>query len=256
MRAHGLRPISGAYPMQKPLFGPIRTLILAAALWLPLTFVVWFFWKALFAYPVYLGSKAVFAVSLPEVVTKVEQGYFADETITGKEPAGQVLGTYQHRFTIDVPVAPELGQLADPGKRVELVVDINPLIYGYSLPLLAGLILVTPLRKRDKLLQFLVGYLVLLPQQVYGVSVDLLQKLVFLGTPESAALVLSYGISKDVLALAYQFGYLLLPPVLPILTWLAMNRRFVEKLVLTDAEEAFEEPAAEEAPKAREGAER
>ena len=43
----------------RPFFGPIRTLIFAAALWLPLSFVVWFYFKQLFAFPVYLGAEAV-----------------------------------------------------------------------------------------------------------------------------------------------------------------------------------------------------
>lgn len=220
----------------RPFFGPIRTLIFAAALWLPLSFVVWFYFKQLFAFPVYLGAEAVMKAWMPEVVSKVEAGYFAQEAITGREPGAVVLGSYQHRFTIDAPVPSDVpGMSAMAGKRMEVVVDINPLIYGYSVPLLIGLILVTPLTGRQRALQIGLGLLILLPQQVYGVCVDLVQKLVFLGTPETAAVILSQGLSKNVIALAYQFGYLMLPPVVPVMTWVLMNRTFVEKLVMTDA---------------------
>jgi hypothetical protein len=220
----------------RPFFGPIRTLIFAAALWLPLSFVVWFYFKQLFALPVYLGAETVMKAWMPEIVTKVEAGYFAQENITSREPGAVTLGTYKHRFTINAPVPTDVPGMVDlAGKKMEVVVDINPLIYGYSVPLLIGLILVTPLSTRQRAWQIGLGLLILLPQQVYGVCVDLLQKLVFLGTPETAAVILSQGYSKNVIALAYQFGYLMLPPVVPIMTWVIMNRAFVEKLVKADA---------------------
>ena len=220
----------------RPFFGPIRTLIFAAALWLPLSFVVWFYFKQLFALPVYLGAETVMKAWMPEIVTKVEAGYFAQEAVTGREPGAVLLGSYQHRFTIDAPVPSNVpGMIDTSGKTMEGVVDINPLIYGYSVPLLIGLILVTPLSSRQRLLQIGIGLMILIPQQIYGVCVDLLQKLVFLGTPETAAVILSQGLSKNVIALAYQFGYLMLPPVVPIMTWVIMNRAFVEKLVKADA---------------------
>lgn len=220
----------------RPFFGPIRTLIFAAALWLPLSFVVWFYFKQLFALPVYLGAEAVMKTWMPEIVTKVEADYFAQEAVTGREPGAVVLGSYQHRFTINAPVPTNIAGVTDTrGKTMEVVVDINPLIYGYSVPLLIGLILVTPLTNRQRAWQIGLGLLILVPQQVYGVCVDLLQKLVFLGTPETAAVILSQGLSKNVIALAYQFGYLMLPPVVPVMAWVIMNRAFVEKLVMTDA---------------------
>ena len=223
-------------PSNRPFFGPIRTLIFAAALWLPLSFVVWFYFKQLFAFPVYLGAETVMKAWMPEIVTTVEAGYFAQENINAREPGTVTLGSYKHRFTIDAPVPTNVPGMVDlAGKKMEVVVDINPLIYGYSVPLLIGLILVTPLTTRQRAWQIGLGLLILLPQQVYGVCVDLLQKLVFVGTPETAAVILSQGYSKNVIALAYQFGYLMLPPVVPIMTWVIMNRAFVEKLVKADA---------------------
>jgi len=186
--------------------------------------------------PVYLGAETVMKTWMPEIVTQVEAGYFAQEAVSGREPGAVLLGSYQHRFTINAPVPTNVPGMGDSaGKTMEVVVDINPLIYGYSVPLLIGLILVTPLTTRQRAWQIGLGLLILLPQQVYGVCVDLLQKLVFLGTPETAAVILSQGLSKNVIALAYQFGYLMLPPVVPIMVWVLMNRAFVEKLVVTDA---------------------
>lgn len=224
--------------VRRPFFGPIRTLIVSAALWLPLAFVVWFYFKQLFAFPVFLGAEAVMKAWMPDVVKEAEAGFFANDAVTGKEPAGQVLGSYHHRFTINAPVNAERipGTDVIPKRGViEMVADINPLIYGYSVPLLAGLIFVTPLTRRRKLLQCAIGFVVLLPQQIYGVCADLVQKLVFLGTPETAAVILDQGLSKTAIALAYQFGYLMLPPILPIVLWVLMNRTFVERLVVADA---------------------
>ena len=39
------------------------------------------------------------------------------------------------------------------------------------------------------------------------------------------------GIQPDPVALAYQFGYLILPAVTPIALWLGLNRDFIESLV-------------------------
>ena len=40
-----------------------------------------------------------------------------------------------------------------------------------------------------------------------------------------------HGLSLDVIALASQFGYLVLPAVVPVALWILMNRRFLEALV-------------------------
>ena len=45
----------------------------------------------------------------------------------------------------------------------------------------------------------------------------------------------SVGLSANLLAFCYQAGYLILPAVFPIFLWVAMNRRFIERLVTWEA---------------------
>jgi hypothetical protein len=37
--------------------------------------------------------------------------------------------------------------------------------------------------------------------------------------------------APSAIALAYQFGYLILPAVVPVVLWIALNRAFIEQLV-------------------------
>jgi hypothetical protein len=40
----------------------------------------------------------------------------------------------------------------------------------------------------------------------------------------------SHGLSIDAVGVIYQFGYLILPSVAPIVVWILLNRRFIEAL--------------------------
>jgi hypothetical protein len=44
------------------------------------------------------------------------------------------------------------------------------------------------------------------------------------------------GIDPNTIALAYQFGYLILPAVVPVALWISLNRAFIESLVHPVAE--------------------
>jgi hypothetical protein len=44
-----------------------------------------------------------------------------------------------------------------------------------------------------------------------------------------AALV-AHGLGAEAIGLWYQFGYLILPPVVPVVIWILLNSRFIESL--------------------------
>lgn len=72
--------------------------------------------------------------------------------------------------------------------------------------------------------RWLFGILLLTAAQVYGISAEALKIVAFELNAETRALLGFSRLGHDALALAYQFGYLILPPVAPIVIWLAQFR--------------------------------
>src|SRR5690606_25422566 len=64
-----------------------------------------------------------------------------------------------------------------------------------------------------------------------GVVAESLKVLAFDSGAAGANAVIAAGIAPDPVALAYQFGYLILPAITPIALWLGLNRDFIESLV-------------------------
>ncbi len=213
----------------------LKQFFLLGLLWLPMMFFLWFSLRTAVVYPVTRGVAWLCGLLLPGLVSDVAQDY---HRIT-------------YAFVVPLPSLPGLpaGPLAIEAQYT------NVLMYCYGLPLLFGLIMATPLNWRRTFLQMGIGLLVLWPVQVFGVMGDILKTLAFgIGTavetglgeagfaalaPQAAAaaqsavhaeLLTRFG-SLEVIALLYQFGYLILPAVVPVALWLVMNRRFIEGLV-------------------------
>ncbi|MGA9342095.1 MAG: exosortase H-associated membrane protein [Rhodanobacteraceae bacterium] len=190
---------------------PIREFALKALLWLPASFFIWFWFASPLAWPV-IHVAGHFLNSLwPVQFGETSQN-------------GYLMNIATH-VLVDQPDA--AGRLA----RGELVLTVNPMIYGYSLPLFAGLALATPITVRRRTLQLLVALGAIWIAQIFGVVCESLKLLAFdAGTPGASTIAAS-GLPANGIALAYQFGYLILPAVLPIVLWLGMNRRFILMLV-------------------------
>ena len=119
------------------------------------------------------------------------------------------------------------------GSREALGFLVNPLVYGYGLPLLFGLTMATELRLRSKLLVLLAGYAVILVVQTWGVYWESLKTLLYDFGPEARAVVLETGVPENLVALCYQLGVLILPALAPVIVWVVGNRaelqRFIEQ---------------------------
>lgn len=102
--------------------------------------------------------------------------------------------------------------------------QVNALIFCYGQPLLVALLLAS--RARRLWWKLPAGLLVLLPLQVWGICFRLLFK-VSDGGPAAYARTGFTQLDLNVFVLAYQLGYLLLPPLGPVIVWLFMERRFV-----------------------------
>lgn len=192
---------------------PIKEMLLAALLWLPLCFFLWFYLASPIIFPVTSLAGWILGGLLPDLIIDVKQFGYTLEVTT--------------RIAADV--APEVGRRGTP----VVALDVNPMIYAYGLPLFAGLVMATPLSPGRRALQIGVGYLVLVPVQVWGVCWEVLKILAFeLGERGSEA-VGATGLNDNVIALCYQFGYLILPAVAPVVIWVLFNRVFLETLVAT-----------------------
>ncbi len=187
---------------------PLRRFVLAAVLWLPMAFFLWAVLASAVVWPVAHLSDALLPRLLPDAVSGVVH-------------VGPV-----------IEVETRLVTSAGPGgQQGLLVLDVRPLIYAWCLPLFFGLSMATPLSARRRWLQLGVGLPVLWLVSTWGAVFDTLKLLAFDAGPLGAAAIASAGIPLDGIALGYQFGYLILPAVMPVALWVVLNRRFLETLV-------------------------
>ncbi|GAB4178064.1 MAG: hypothetical protein Kow0020_14090 [Wenzhouxiangellaceae bacterium] len=187
---------------------PVKEMFLLAALYLPLGFFLWFYLAApLMWFP---GRLAEWALTLtyPNVFERIVQLGFQYEIQTLIALERQV-----------------------EGKTVLLNGEINPMIYAWGMALLFGLIMATPLSVKQRLKQMAIGYLVVSVVTAWGVFWETWKDLAFLYGPEAARVVAASGPPPTLIALCYQLGYLMLPAVIPLATWILMNRPFLEQIV-------------------------
>lgn len=190
-----------------------RELFLLAALWLPMGFFLWF----------YLADWLVWPV-----------GRIADLILTALMPDA-IDGLQQVRHSFDVYTLIPAERLVE-GRVALLTWSVNPMIYGYGVPLLFGLIMATPgLSPWHRILQMLTGYLVLVLVQVWGVCWEVLKDMALKTGPLAARVVSELGLPDNLIALCYQLGYLIMPAVLPLMLWILMNRRFLDQYIARPA---------------------
>ncbi len=186
---------------------PLKQFVLAAVLWLPACFFLWFVLGGAVIWPATALADLLLPALLPQAI---------DDLL--------LLGT---TLEVQTRLLTEVGA----GRVGALVLEVRPLIYAWCLPLFAGLVLATPLGGRDRLRQLAIGLPVLWLVTAWGCCFDALKLLAFDAGPLGRAAIEQAGFSLDAVALGYQFGYLILPAVTPIVLWVLMNRLFLEELV-------------------------
>lgn len=197
---------------------PIREFGFKAVLWLPLSFFLWFSFSSPLVWPVIQMAKLALLSIWPTLFNEVIQNGHSMEVTT--------------RLLVN--------QVAPDGRSGvgELVLTQNPLIYGYSLPLFSGLAMATPISIRRRIVHFLIAFAVIWLAQALGVVAESFKMLGFDTGAAGVAAIAKAGIPADAIALAYQFGYLILPAVVPVALWIGLNRDFIEALVHPVAEPA------------------
>lgn len=189
---------------------PLYAFLLRTLIWLPLSFVFWYQAANLLSLPLAAISKFVMQQTAPNLLTDVELG---DHKLTFVTP-----------LEADVPTAQ-----AQQGTGI-IVIEINPLIYGYSLPLLIALLLAAE-GLSVSLSKLFIAYAALLPFQAWGVCFEFLKTVAIDLGPAVSAQANFPRWGREGIALGYQFGYLILPSVSTAVLWIAMSRDFLNRLL-------------------------
>src|SRR5215831_4973957 len=126
---------------------PLKRFLLSALLWLPLMFFLWFWFAAPLAWPVIQLAKLALLKGWPQLFTAVSQG--ADLL----DAQGRVLGHPGYLMQLSSSVMVNVAPAGQPAHFGLIEPTVNQMIYGYSLPLFAGLVMATPLSSRQRLAQ-------------------------------------------------------------------------------------------------------
>lgn len=204
---------------------PIREFALKAVLWLPSCFVLWFLLAPYLVWPAMLIAKPVLLGVWSHLFSGIHLGGELHDA------SGRVLARAAYLVSLtSVPVVIPAGPGESGGLGV-LEPTINPLVYGYSLPLFAGLAMATPVSSRQRFVQLMLAIVVIWVAQAFGIVAEALKTLAFDAGNAGAELVARGGPSRNAIALAYQFGNLILPAVVPVTLWIGLNRGFIETLI-------------------------
>jgi hypothetical protein len=175
--------------------------------WLPACFAVWYYGAT------YLSPVVGFLAGL--LVDLFRPGLLAD---VEREALELVFVT-----TLEVHPAPD--------QTGVLLVEVNSLIYTFGLPLFVALMLAA----RGKAWKIVAGAALLLPFQAWGAAFDFLAQVgVKAGLQVSAQARLA-GWRAEFIALAYQFGSLMLPVLAPVALWVGFNQPLLARLVTRGA---------------------
>lgn len=189
---------------------PLQHFVLGVLVFFPLTFFLWYSSAAFHLAPITLLTSKLLHWFVPDALMwlKLDGHTLVLASNFGHDASGAVLSP-------------------PPGDDV-LGFNTNPLIYSYSLPLVVALMLATP--GKDKWHNLLWGMLLVLPSEVFSMLFSVLKTLTF---DVGAAFQAQQGISAagaDMIALGYQVGVLLLPMIMPLIIWVALNRSFIMQL--------------------------
>lgn len=187
----------------------LKAFMLNVVLWLPLAFFLWFYLAGLLVLPVQWLLSGVLELFHGDLFEGIGREHYWLQI-------GALIELPEGRAVADIP--------------------INPMIYGYGLPLVAGLAVSTRSSVRWRLAQLGLAFVAVALVQVWGAYWELFRTLAFsMGAP-GVAVAEQAGLGREIIALCYQFGYLVLPAVVPIALWILMNRNFIEGVIGTGSE--------------------
>lgn len=184
----------------------VKRFALWVLFWLPICFAVWYF------------SSIMFVVPLADIVNLLSTTLLS-EVVSAVEPDGNKLL---------VVLAMEVkGDSTGVMRTGEMLFELNPLIYGYCIPLYTALLLASPGSEGRKTVAWLIAMVLLFLVQALCIQAEIL-KIVAIDLVEETRPLLGFpNWGYEVVALLYQLGFLILPSVTPIGIWLFQFRDFV-----------------------------
>lgn len=174
--------------------------LLQAIAWFIAWLFVWYQLGSLVTLPANLLAKGLVATFFPFWAEGVLQ---TDSTLT---------------LLTTLPV-PNMVHVPD-GQIAVFSPEVSFMKYSYGLPLLIALLFASDAKR--VFAKVAIGAALLLPFQVWGVCFDWLKQVAI----ETGAAPFS-PMSREAIAFGYQFGYLVLPALIPVLLWAAMDKRFL-----------------------------
>ncbi len=183
-------------------------LLILAALWMLFGFMLWYYLGAFHGVPVRLLADRILSHLLGDQFLNIVAN-----------PDHHYLFQVRTRIPFRFP----------DGSKEALGFIVNPLVYGYGLPLLFGLVMASGAPFWRKLAILLTGYVCIMGVQVWGVVWQSLKMLSFNFGPAAHQVVAAAGISDELIALCYQLGVLIFPPLLPIIIWVLANWSLIEQ---------------------------
>lgn len=186
---------------------PLYPFLLKGALWLPVCLGLWYWQAEWFNAPAALLSSWIM------------QTFFSG-WVESATWAQRIFGIVT---TLEIGTPPGI-----PEGEYTLVLESNPLAYGYGLPLFAALLLAGSEVQRWHRLTL--GALLLVPFQVCGICFDLLKQAAVTSGAEVTAQTGFSPWQIEAIALGYQSGALILPSLTPVVLWLWLDRGFIAML--------------------------
>lgn len=186
----------------------LTELLILAFLWMVFGFMLWYYLSAFHGIPVRLLADEILSRWLGSEFMNIIPN-----------PDHHYLFQVQTRIHFQFP----------DGSREALGFIINPLIYGFGLPLLFGLVMASGVSFLRKIGTLLLGYVCIMLVQVWGVVWQTLKLLAFNFGPDAHQVVIDAGISDELIALCYQLGALIFPPLVPVILWVLCNWALIEQ---------------------------
>jgi hypothetical protein len=179
--------------------------LLQAVAWFIACLFVWYQLGSLVTLPANLVAKAAVGMFFPSWADGVEQTGATLTLLTSLEVSGMA-GVPEGMIAV---FSPEVGFLK----------------YGYGLPLLISLLFAS--RAKWLFTKAAIGAAALLPFQVWGVCFDWLKQVAI----DTGAAPFP-PMARELIAFGYQFGYLVLPTLVPVMLWMAMDKRFLATFMM------------------------
>lgn len=187
----------------------LSEILLLASLWMLFGFMLWYYLAVFHGIPVRIVSEAILHPLLG-----------ADFVAIVPHPDKRYLFQVQTAIPFTFP----------DGSRASLGFIVNPLVFGYGLPLLFGLVMGTEEGALRKAAILLGGYVIVAVVQVWGTVWETLKMLAFDFGSVAGVVVQEAGVPENLIALCYQLGVLILPPLAPVMLWVLTHWPLVERL--------------------------